>query len=208
VSCYTLVEAERTKFPVQFMCRMLGVSRSGYHDWRGRRPSRRSREDAALTEKVREIHVRSRQTYGSPRVHAELRSIGTRCSRKRVARLMRETDLRGCMRGRRRGTTRQSKKGAPPAEDLVKRNFRATQTDRVWVADITYVATREGFLYLAFVLDVNSRRIVGWAMEGHLRTELVVDALWMAVWRRKPAPGLVHHSDRGVQYTALSFPKG
>ncbi len=208
MSCYTLVEAERTKFPVQFMCRMLGVSRSGYHDWRGRRPSRRSREDAALTEKVREIHVRSRQTYGSPRVHAELRSIGTRCSRKRVARLMREADLRGCMRGRRRGTTRQSKKGAPPAEDLVKRNFRATQTDRVWVADITYVATREGFLYLAFVLDVNSRRIVGWAMEGHLRTELVVDALWMAVWRRKPAPGLVHHSDRGVQYTALSFPKG
>jgi putative transposase len=204
VSCYTLIEAERTKFPVQFMCRVLGVSRSGYHDWRGRPLSERRREDAALTEKIREIHERSRETYGSPRVHAELRSIGTRCSRKRVARLMGEDGLRGCLRGRRRGTTRRGN-GAPPAEDLVKRDFRATDVDKVWVADITYVATREGFLYLAFVLDVHSRRVVGWAMEGHLRTELVVSALQMAVWRRKPAPGLVHHSDQGVQYTALSF---
>ncbi len=108
------------------------------------------------------------------------------------------------MRGRRRCTTRRGKRAAP-AEDLVKRDFRATQMDRIWVADITYVSTDEGFLYLAFILDVYSRRIVGWAMEGHLRTELVVDALQMAVWRRKPAAGLVHHSDRGVQYTALSF---
>jgi putative transposase len=108
------------------------------------------------------------------------------------------------MRGRRKHTTRRSKR-ATPAEDLVKRNFAATNTDRVWVADITYVATGEGFLYLAFILDVYSRRIVGWAMESHLRTELVVDALQMAVWRRKPAAGLVHHSDQGVQYTSLSF---
>jgi putative transposase len=107
------------------------------------------------------------------------------------------------MRGRKRGTTRQGKRAA--SEDLVKRNFAATQTDRVWVADITYVATAEGYLYVAFILDVYSRRIVGWAMEGHLRAELVVDALRMAVWRRKPAPGLIHHSDQGVQYTALSF---
>ncbi len=138
------------------------------------------------------------------RVHAELRSLGTRCSRKRVAKLMREAGLEGCVRGRRRGTTRRGK-GSTPAEDLVRRNFAATQTDKVWVADITYVATREGFLYLAFILDVHSRRIVGWAMEHHLKTEIVVDALRMAVWRRKPAPGLVHHSDRGVQYTSLSF---
>ena len=186
------------------MCRMLGVSRSGYYGWKERSPSKRSREDAALTEKVREIHERSRETYGSPRVHAELRALGTRCGRKRVARLMRKSGLRGCMRGRRRGTTRQSKRAAS-AEDLVKRKFAATKVDRVWVADITYVATREGFLYLAFILDVHSRRIVGWAMESHLRTELVLDALQMAVWRRKPAPGLVHHSDQGVQYTALSF---
>jgi putative transposase len=204
VSCYRLIEAEKTNFPVQFMCRMLGVSRSGYYDWRDRPPSRRSREDTALTEKIRKIHERSRQTYGSPRVHAELRALGTHCGRKRVARLMRRAGLRGCMRSRRRGTRRRSER-VRPAEDLVKRNFRSPQMDRVWAADITYVATQEGFLYLAFILDVYSRRIVGWAMESHLRTELVVDALQMAMWRRKPAPGLVHHSDQGVQYTALSF---
>jgi putative transposase len=203
VSSYRLIEAEKTSFPVHLMCRMLGVSRSGYYGWRDRPPSRRSREDTALTEKVREIHRRSRHTYGSPRVHAELRALGTRCSRKRVERLMRKSGLRGCMRGRRRGTTHRGKRAL--AEDLLKRNFAATDVDRVWVADITYVATAEGFLYLAFILDVHSRRIVGWAMESHLRTELVVDALQMAVWRRKPAPGLVHHSDQGVQYTALSF---
>lgn len=203
-SCYRLIEAEKTSFPVQFMCRMLGVSRSGYYGWRDRPPSKRSRENDALTERIREIHQRSRQTYGSPRVHAELNSLGTRCSRKRVARLMREAGVRGCMRGRRKGTTRRRGKRTP-AEDLVKRNFAATEVDRVWVADITYVATLEGFLYLAFILDVHSRRIIGWAMESHLRTELVVDALQMAVWRRKPVPGLVHHSDQGVQYTSLSF---
>lgn len=203
-SCYTLIEAEKTSFPVQFMCRMLGVSRSGYYDWKMRPPSARNRADGALTEKIREIHRRSRQTYGSPRVHAELRGLGTRCGRKRVERLMREAGVRGCMRGRRRkGTTRQGRRA--PAGDLVKRNFAATEMNRVWVADITYIATDEGFLYLAFILDVYSRRIVGWAMENHLRTELVVDALQMAVWRRKPAPGLVHHSDQGVQYTSLSF---
>jgi len=204
VSCYHLIDAERANFPVRVLCKTLGVSRSGYYDWKDRPPSRRSRQDAVLTEKIREIHRRSRQTYGSPRVHAELKALGTRCSRKRIARLMRQARLRGCMRGGRRSTTRRSKRFAC-AEDLVKRNFAATQMDRVWVADITYVPTQEGFLYLAFILDVYSRRIVGWAMENHLRTELVVDALRMAVWRRKPSPGLVHHSDQGVQYTALSF---
>lgn len=195
MSSFKLIEAEKAKFPVHLMCRMLGVSRSGYYCWKDRPPSRRSREDAALTEKVREIHRRSRETYGSPRVHAELRALGARCGRKRVERLMRKAGLRGCMRGRRRGTTRQGKRFAA-AEDLVKRNFAATSIDRIWVADITYVPTREGFVYLAFILDVHSRRIVGWAMEGHLRAELVVEALQMAVWRRKPAPGLVHHSDQ------------
>jgi putative transposase len=204
VSSYKLIEAERTNFPIPLMCRMLGVSKSGYYDWRDRQPSKRSREDAALTAKIREIHRRSRETYGCPRIHAELRSLGMCCSRKRVARLMREAGLRGCTRSRRKGTTRRGMRA--PAEDLLKRNFRATEPDRVWVADITYVATQEeGFLYLAFVLDVYSRKVVGWAMEPHLRTELVVDALRMAVWRRKPAAGLVHHSDQGVQYTALSF---
>jgi putative transposase len=204
VSSYRLIEAEKTSFPVQFMCRMLGVSRSGYYGWRDKPSSVRNRADAALTEKIRGIHERSRHTYGSPRIHAELRVLGTHCGRKRVERLMRKAGLQGCMRGRRRGTTRRGKRSAA-AEDLVRRNFATTETDRIWVADITYVATREGFLYLAFILDVHSRRIVGWAMEDHLRTEIVVDALRMAVWRRKPAPGLVHHSDQGVQYTSLSL---
>jgi putative transposase len=208
VSCYHLIDAEKANFPVRVLCQVLGVSRSGYYDWRDRPSSKRSREDAILTAKIGETYRRSRETYGSPRVHAELRELGIRCGRKRVERLMRQAGLRGCMRGQRRGTTRRGK-GAAAAEDLVKRNFVATRMDTIWVADITYVATtREGFLYLAFILDVYSRRIVGWAMENHLRTELVVDALRMAVWRRKPAPGLVHHSDQGVQYTALSFSEG
>ena len=205
MSAYRLIEAQKTGFPVHLMCRVLGVSRSGYYDWRDRTPSKRGRENAALTERIRQIHERSRQTYGSPRVHAELHSVGVRCSKKRVARLMREADLRGCLRGERRRSTRRGK-GASLAEDLLKRDFSAPGVDKVWVADITYVTTLEGFLYLAFILDVHSRRIVGWAMEKHMRSELVVDALRMAVWRRKPAPGLlVHHSDHGSQYTALSF---
>ena len=203
MSSYRLIEAEKRSFPVQFMCRMLGVSHSSYYAWRSRSPSKRSREDTTLTENIREIHRRSRQTYGSPRVHAESRGLGIRCNRKRVERLMRQAGVRGCIRGRSKGTTRRGKRA--PAEDLVKSNFAATEVDKVWVADITYVATAEGFLYLAFILDVYSRRIVGWAMHNHLRTELVVEVLQMAVWRRKPAPGLVHHSDQGVQYTALSF---
>ncbi len=204
MNIFRFIDAERACLPVALLCRMLGVSRSGYYGWRSRPPSKSSQEDIALAAKIHEIHRRSRETYGSPRVHAQLRALGTRCSRKRVERLMREAGLQGCMRGGRRGTTRRNKR-ATPAEDLLKRDFAATQIDKVWVADITYIPTREGFLYLAFILDVHSRRIVGWAMENHLRTELVVDALQMAVWRRKPAPGLVHHSDQGVQYTALSF---
>lgn len=165
-----------------------GLSRRGYYDWRDRPPSKGNRENAALTEQIREIHERSRETYGSPRVHAELRTLGTRCGRKRVERLMRKAGLQGCMRARRRrGTTHRGKRSAA-AEDLVKRNFAATKIDRVWVAHITYVATAEGFLYLAFILDVYSRRILGWAMESHLRTELVVDALQMAVWREGSPP--------------------
>ncbi len=194
MSAYKLIDAERASFPVTVLCKVLRVSRSGYYDWRDRPPSSRSRQDAALTAKIYEIHRRSRETYGSPRVHAELRSIGVRCGRKRVARLMRKEGLRGCIRGRRKRTTRRDKR-AVPADDLVRRDFATAGPDRLWTADITYVGTDEGFLYLAFVLDAYSRRLVGWSMESHLRTELVVDALQMAVWRRKPAPGLIHHSD-------------
>ena len=207
MSAYKLIDAEKASFPVTVLCKVLSVSRSGYYDWRDRPPSRRSRQDAALSAKIYEIHRRSRETYGSPRVHAELRSIGVRCGRKRVARLMRKEGLRGCIRGRRKRTTTRRDRRAVPAEDLVCRDFAAAGPDRLWTADITYVSTDEGFLYLAFVLDAYSRRLVGWAMESHLRTELVVDALQMAVWRRKPAPGLIHHSDQGVQYASLSFAK-
>lgn len=173
-----------------------------------RLPSERDRFGAFLKEKIEMIHHNSRATYGSPRVHAELRAIGIRCSRKRVARLMRQAKLRGCLRGRRMKTTYYCaalRQAAAP--DLVRRNFAAGEPDKLWVADITYVRSREGFVYLAFILDVCSRKVVGWSMATHLRTELVVDALLMAIARRKPAPGLVHHSDRGVQYTSLSFGK-
>jgi len=199
VSSFRLIDAEKASYPVAMLCRMLGVSKSGYYAWRSRPPSERRRQDALLIEKIRE-------TYGYPRVHAELRSLGVRCGRRRVARLMRAAELRGCMRGEKRRTTRRDPRAAP-ATDLLRRDFVAGQPNRVWLADITYIPTREGFLYLAFILDTHSRRIVGWSMDSHMRTELVVDALEMAVWRRKPSAGLVHHSDRGVQYTAISFGK-
>jgi putative transposase len=206
VSSFRLIDAEKARFPVSMLCRVLKVSKSGYYAWKNRPPSKRSREDAALTERIVEIHRKSRETYGYLRVHAELRTLGVRCGRRRVARLMRKAGLRGCLRGRKKRTTHRDPH-ATPAPDLVKRNFSATAPDKLWTADLTYLRTEEGFFYLAFVLDVYSRKVVGWSMASHLRTELVVDALEMAVRRRKPAAGLVHHSDRGVQYTALAFGK-
>jgi putative transposase len=206
VSAFRLIEAERANYPVAVLCRMLEVSKSGYYAWRSRAPSKRSREDYALTQKIREVHRRSRETYGSPRVHAELRTLGVRCGRRRVARLMRVAGLRGCMRSKKRKTTCRDPRTAP-APDLLRREFVAAQPNKVWLADITYIPTQEGFLYLAFILDAHSRKIVGWSMDSHMKTELVVDALQMAVWRRKPSAGLVHHSDRGTQYTAISFGK-
>ena len=206
MSAFRLIEAEKAAHSVPMLCRLLDVSRSGYYAWRSRSPSERSRFDAVLSEKIETIHRNSRATYGAPRVHAELRAIGIRCGRKRVARLMRRAKLRGCLRGRRmRATHRVALQQAAP--DLIGRNFASEEPDRLWVADITYVRFREGFVYLAFILDSCSRKVVGWSMATHLRTELVVDALQMAIARRKPAPGLVHHSDRGVQYTSLSFGK-
>ena len=206
MSIFRFIEAERARHSVPLLCRLLGVSRSGYYAWRNRPPSERFRFDAVLLEKIEMIHRNSRATYGAPRVHAELRAIGIRCARKRVARLMRLAKLRGSLRGRRMRTTqRLALRQAAP--DLVGRNFSSGEPDHLWVADITYVRSGEGFVYLAFILDACSRKVVGWSMATHLRTELVVDALQMAIARRKPAPGLVHHSDRGVQYTSLSFGK-
>jgi putative transposase len=207
VRLFELIDAEKASYPISLLCRVLGVSRSGYYGWKDRPPSERDRENAALTEKIKQIHDRSRQVYGYPRVHAELKALGVRCSRKRVARLMRKAGLRGCPRGRKKRTTTRRDEHAVPAPDLVKRNFRAIAPDKLWAADITYVHTQEGFVYLAFIVDVYSRKVVGWSMASHLRAELVVDALEMALWRRKPDAGLIRHTDRGAQYTALSFGK-
>lgn len=158
MNLFRFIDAEKAYLPVSLLCRVLGVSRSGYYAWRERPPSRRSREDAALTERIERIHLRSRETYGYPRVHAELRALGVRCGRRRVARLMRKAGLRGCLRGKRRRTTRRDRDAAP-APDLVRREFTAPAPDLLWLADITYVKTDEGFLYLAFVLDASCHSI-------------------------------------------------
>ncbi len=185
------------------MCRVLDVSTSGYYAWLKREPCERSLADAALTEQIKEIHTESKQTYGAPRVHAELRAQGVHVGRKRVARLMREAGIYGVSRRRRPKTTTRSKRGEQ-RPDLVDRDFTADAPNQLWVADITYVPTASGFLYLSVVLDAFSRRIVGWAMAHHLRTELVLAALDMAVEQRKP-DDVIHHSDHGSQYTSLAF---
>ena len=185
------------------MCRMLGVSPSGYYAWLKREQSARQTADERLTAKIRAIHDGSKQTYGAPRVHKELTEEGVRISRKRVARLMKNAGLVGVSRRRGFCTTRRDR-DARPAPDLVSRQFTASRPDQLWVADITYIPTWSGFLFLAVVLDVFSRRIVGWAMANHLRTELVLDALNMALWQRRP-DDVIHHSDQGCQYTSLAF---
>ena len=183
---------------------MLGVSPSGFYAWHNRPPSAQARADAALQEQIQTIYAHSRRTYGTPRVHAELRALGVRCGRKRVARLMRNTGLVGAHRRRPPRTTWRDRDAAP-APDLVRRQFTTPAPNRLWVADITYVRTGAGWLYLAVVLDVFSRRVVGWAMSAVLETTLVLDALNMALWNRRPVAGVVHHSDRGVQYTSLAY---
>jgi putative transposase len=205
VSCYRLIDAEKAHHPVSRLARVLGVARAGYYAFTSRPASPRTLADQALTDQIQEIHARSRGTYGAPRVHAELRlGLDIRVGRKRVARLMRVAGLQGCHRRRGRGLTRRDPQ-ATSAPDLVERNFTPPAPDRLWVADITQQRTGEGWLYLAVVLDAFSRRIVGWSMAVHLRTELVLDALDMAIAQRQPAVGLVHHTDHGCQYTSLSF---
>ena len=188
---------------VATMSRVLGVSTSGFYAWRKRRPSERSRADAELAVRIAAIHQRSRATYGVPRVHAELKAEGIRVGRKRVARLMGAAGLYGVSR-RRWITTTVRDRAVRLAPDLVDRNFTAPAPNHLWVADITYIPTWAGFLYLAVVLDAFSRKIVGWAMETHLRTELVLEALDMAVEQRRPAE-VIHHSDQGAQYTSIAF---
>ena len=187
------------------MCRLLGASPSGYYAWAKRPLCPRAVEDARLRELILAIHGRSRGTYGVPRIRAELRfDYSVRCSGKRVRRLMLQIGIQG-KRRRRRGRTTWRSLGVAPSPDLVQRNFSASAPDQVYVADIKYIWTREGFLYLAGVIDVFTRAPVGWAMANTLHTDLVLDALKMALWRRRPPAGVIHHSDQGTQYTSLAF---
>ena len=200
-----MISAEKASTPVSVCCALLGVSRSGYYDWERRAPSDRALSDAWLIEKIREIWAENRKVYGSPRIHADLRlKYGIRVARKRVERLMREAGISGLQR-RKRGRTTISVPGVRVADDLVERRFRPERPNQLWIADLTYLRTWEGWLYLAAVQDAYSRRIVGWSMADHMRSELIVDALQMAVARRRPAPGLIHHSDQGSQYVSLAF---
>jgi putative transposase len=191
--------------PVAVTCRVLEVSTSGYYEWRSRPASGRDLEQAHLMNTIREVHAASYGTYGHRRVHAELvLGRGEEVSRGRVERLMRCTGLQGVHRRRLRGCTRRDD-AARPSDDLVERDFRPSAPDRLYVADITQHRTGEGWFYLAVVLDCFSRRVVGWAMADHIRAELVVDALQMALWNRRPDPGAIHHSDHGSTYTSWAF---
>jgi putative transposase len=202
---YRIVLAEKARTPVSVACDLLGVSTSGYYAWLSRAPSDRALSDAWLAEKVKAVHAENRGVYGSRRVMAELRlGEGVAVSRKRVQRLMRAAGLSGLV-ARKRGRTTIRVPGVRVADDLVERRFRPDAPDVLWVADITYLRTWEGWVYLAAVQDAYSRRIVGWSMADHMRAELVVDALQMALHRRRPGPGLIHHSDQGSQFVSLAF---
>ena len=190
-------------YPVRAMSRVLEVSPSGYYAWRKRAPSQRSKANAMLLEKIKRFHKESDGTYGAPRIHADLEAEKNGASLNRVARQMRAAGIQGVTRRRWTKTTVRGD-NTRPAPDLVDRDFTATGPDELWVADITYIPTWAGFLYLAVVLDVWSRRIVGWAMATHLRTQLVLDAFDMALWQRQPE-AVIHHSDQGSQYTSLAF---
>ena len=196
---YSFIAAEKTSFPVAVLCRVFGVSRTGFYNWERRAPSDRALSDAWLTEKIRKIHAASRGVYGAPRIHAELRlEHGLGVGRKRVARLMKAAGIAG-VRPQKRWRTTIRIPGITPATDLVERQFRPDRPNVLWVADITYLRTGEGWLYLAAVQDTYSRLIVGWSMATHMRASLVVDALKMALARRRPEPGVIHHSDQGAQ---------
>ena len=205
MSIYRFIAAEKASYRVSLMCELLGVSRSGFYAWQRRPMCERAREDQRLLELIRSIHGEARGVYGVRRIHAELRlAHEIRVSRKRVERLMRQAGISGLVR-RRPGHTTIRVPGVRVATDLVERDFNPKAPNRLWVADITYLPTWEGWLYLAAVQDAYSRAIVGWSMGPNMRAELVVDALEMALARRRPEPGLIHHSDHGSQYVSLIF---
>ncbi len=205
MSVYRFIAAEKAAHSIAIMCRVLRVSRSGYHAWTQRPPGPRALEDARLTARIRELHRKRRGVYGSPRIWSDLTvDDGERIGRKRVERLMRQAGLSGLITKKWRATTVRVP-GVRVADDLLDRNFAAGAPNRCWVADITYLRTWEGWLYLVAVQDLYSRRIVGWAMADHMRSELVTDALEMALAHRRPDRGLVWHSDQGSQFVSLSF---
>jgi putative transposase len=204
---YACIRAHEGEFEIALMCRVLQVSRSGFYAWKKRPASRRAHKDEEILAVVQSVHEESQERYGSPRVHRELRNQGVRTSRKRVARLMRRQGLRGRPR-RKFCRTTDSNHAQPIAPNLLERQFApesVADTDRVWVADITYLPTREGWFYLAVILDLASRSVVGWSMANSLSASLALNALDMAIQRRRPVPGLVHHSDRGVQYACQEY---
>ena len=201
---FAFIAAEKAHFPVQVLCAVLGVTRAGFYAARGRPPAPRTRADQRLAIAIAAIHAESRRCYGSPRVHAELRARGERLGRKRVARLMRAQGLR--VRWRRRfRTTTNSDHAFPIAPNLVARRFTVPAPNTTWVTDLTYVWTREGWMYVVVVLDLFSRRVVGWAMSPQMGQKLALDALAMALARRHPPRGLIHHSDRGSQYASRHY---
>jgi putative transposase len=200
---YQFIENHRVEFPVSLMCRVLAVSPSGYYAWRKRPPSRREMADQLLFEAIRAAYEANHGIYGSTRIYQEVKDQ-VACSEKRVARLMKEDGLRAKQTWRHKRTTKANP-AHPAAPNLLAGDFEATQPDRKWTADITYIDTVEGWLYLAVVLDLFSRRVVGWAMSARMTSDLVITALQMAIQRRQPAAELLHHSDRGSQYTGLPY---
>lgn len=202
---YKFMAEHESEFRIQRMCRVLGIGRSGYYAWRSRPASQRVQVDDALLVKIKQEYQSSRGTYGSPRIHAALHQQGVKCGRKRVARLMRLHKITGRKRQKRRPVTTQRDPGAMPAPNLLNQEFCASIPNQKWVSDITYIETAEGWLYLASVLDLYSRKVVGWAMADHMEASLVEDALKMALQQRQPEAGLLHHSDQGRQYTSAAY---
>jgi transposase InsO family protein len=202
---YRFIEQHRNIWPVRVQCQVLEVSASGYYDWRDRGLSLRAVANQNLLHDIQRIHWDSHKRYGSPRVHAALKAEGQRIGRARIEKIMRHNDLRAISKRRVRITTTDSKHNLPVAENILDRNFSALGPNEKWCSDITYIPTDEGWLFLATILDLYTRKIVGWAMRDHMRTELVLAALMMGIQRQRPGPGLIHHSDRGSQYASDDY---
>ncbi len=201
---YQFIYEHRHRFPIIRMCHVLEISENGYNNWRKRGKSQRKRDDEQLAERIEDAYNSNRGVYGSPRIHAELKEQGIHCGRKRIVRLMREKDI-SAGRKRRKARTTDSSHDSPIAPNLLKRDFTADAPNKKWLTDMTFIATREGWLYLAGVLDAYSRKVIGWAMGKEHDAELVKEALQMALFQRQPGAGLVHHSDRGSEYASKSY---